>query len=68
MESSPETLALELWNLVHVARLPMRRAAARLELSITVAYELLAQEKRRRKVQNLKWPVQISPNPKTRPR
>jgi hypothetical protein len=46
----------------------MRRAAARLELSITVAYELLAQEKRRRKVQNLKWPVQISPNPKTRPR
>ncbi len=46
----------------------MRQASARLGLSVAVAYELLAREKRRREVQNLKWPVQISPNPKTRPR
>ena len=62
METSPETLASELWNLVHVAKIPMRRAAAHLELSVAEAYELLAREKMRREELNLKWPVQILPD------
>ncbi len=60
--------ASELWELVHVDKVPMRRAAARLELSVAAAYELLAQGKRTREEQNLKWPVKISPNPMTKPR
>jgi hypothetical protein len=51
METSPETLAYEIWNLVHVERVPMRRAAARLELPVAEAYELLAREKLRREDQ-----------------
>jgi hypothetical protein len=61
METSPETLAYEIWNLVHVERVPMRRAAARLELPVAEAYELLAREKLRREEMNLKWSVKISP-------
>jgi hypothetical protein len=59
MEPPRDTLAENLWELVHVVRLPIRKAAARLKLSVTAAYELLAREKLRRESLVLKLPVKV---------
>jgi hypothetical protein len=44
-----EARAKEVWRLVHSDRLPMRKVAARLKVSLTECYELLSAEVARRK-------------------
>jgi hypothetical protein len=66
MESSTGTVAPELWDLVHILKVPIRKAAARYGLPVSAAYEVLAQEKRRREGRDLKLPTQSPPPSKTR--
>jgi hypothetical protein len=42
--------AARIWHLVHDIRMPMRHAAAMIEVTVSEAYELLAFWKRRRDV------------------
>ncbi|WP_159013198.1 hypothetical protein [Acidisoma sp. S159] len=60
MKPSSDAVASELWELVHVDKVPIRRAAARLKLSVAAAYEMLAREKLRREERVLQQPVQFS--------
>ena len=60
MEPSLDARARELWELIHAARLPIRAAAARLGISVTEAYELLAREKLRRDERLLKQPPKFT--------
>jgi hypothetical protein len=66
MESWTDTVAPEIWDLVHTLKLPMRKVAARYDLPLSEVREMLAQEKLRRELEALKRPLQMPCAPRIR--